>query len=222
MADRVAHETRNPIVIIGGFSRRIRRNLPDDDSMVRYIDIIIKEVERLEKMIFWITEYKKYISAEFEEANIHKILEHAISALAEKMKDRNVTIERNLLRDPPHVRVDKRNMEFVFLNLFENGIETMDNQGVLHVTTRLKGDTLLEVIISTTGKGIAADDLKSIYYPFFASTISGAGMGLTITHKIIKDHNGSLKVKSKPGEGATFTVELPIISETDYPAADSL
>ncbi len=216
MADRVAHETRNPIVTIGGFARRIRRNLPDDDPLVRYISIIIKEVERLEKMIFWITEYKKYISAEFEATNINAIIENAVAALSDKIKDHRVTIEKSLLQDPPMVRADKRNMEFVFRNLLENGIESIDNHGVLHVTTREKNEEFLEVIISDTGKGIGDDDLKSIYYPFFTSMISGSGMGLTITHKIIKDHHGSLRVKSTPGEGTTFTVDLPVIRDADH------
>ena len=215
MADRVAHETRNPIVTIGGFARRIRRNLPDDDPLVRYIDIIIKEVERLEKMIFWITEYKKYISADFEPTDINTVIEEAIGSLSGLIAEHTVTIEKDLLRDAPLVRVDRKNMQFVFLNLFENSIGSMDSSGVLHVTTRLKSAAFIEIVISDTGKGLDADNLKSIYYPFFTSMLSGSGMGLTITHKIIKDHNGSLRVKSKPGEGSTFTVELPIITEGD-------
>ncbi|RLA92089.1 MAG: hypothetical protein DRG25_06845 [Deltaproteobacteria bacterium] len=212
MADRVAHETRNPIVTIGGFARRIQRKLSPDDPLRKDIGIVIKEVERLEKMVYWITEYKKYISVDFEATNINLIIERALAGVKDKIKKRNVTIQKDLLPNPPLVRVDRKNMEFALFNLFENGIEAIENHGVLRIATRVEREDCLEVIVSDTGKGIAEKDLKSIYDPFFTSKMSGAGMGLTIAHKIVKDHNGLIKVKSKKGEGTTFTIELPLAS----------
>ena len=210
MADRVAHETRNPIVTIGGFARRIRRVLPSDNPLSTYVDIIIKEIERLELMIFWITELKKYISIEFEPSNINIVIERALEKVKDKLEGINITVDKDLFIDPPLVKVDRKNMEIVFSNLFENGIEAMGKDGVLHITTHQKNGNHLEVIISDTGKGISEEDMKSIYNPFFSSKLSGAGMGLTIAHKIVKDHHGSIKVKSKLGEGTTFAVELPL------------
>lgn len=210
MADRVAHETRNPIVTIGGFARRIRRVLPSDNPLSTYVDIIIKEIERLELMIFWITELKKYISTEFEPSNINIVIERALEKVKDKLEGTNITVDKDFFIDPPLVKVDRKNMEIVFSNLFENGIEAMGKDGVLHITTQQKNGNHLEVIISDTGKGISEDDMKSIYNPFFSSKLSGAGMGLTIAHKIVKDHHGSIKVKSKLEEGTTFVVELPL------------
>ena len=210
MADRVAHETRNPIVIIGGFARRLKRALDADHPLSSYADIIIKEVERLELMIFWITEFKKYISTDFEPSNINLVIEHALSKVQDKINGTNIIIDRELIADPPLVKVDRKNMEIVFIHLFENGIEAMGKDGVLHITSRVKNGNWLEVNVSDTGRGISEEDLKSIYNPFFTSKSSGAGMGLTIVHKIIKDHQGRIQVKSKPGKGTTFSVELPI------------
>ena len=210
MADRVAHETRNPIVTIGGFARRVRRALPPDNPLSTYVDIIIKEIERLELMIFWITELKKYISTEFEPSNINIVIERALEKVKDKLEGTNITVDKDLVNNPPLVRVDRKNMEIVFSNLFENGIEAMGKDGVLHITTQQKNGNRLEVIISDTGRGISEDDMKSIYNPFFSSKLSGAGMGLTIAHKIVKDHQGSMKVKSKLEEGTTFAVELPL------------
>jgi len=210
MADRVAHETRNPIVTIGGFARRIRRALPSDNPLSTYVDIIIKEIERLELMICWITELKKYISTEFGPSNINIVIERALEKVKDKLEGTNITVDKDLFIDPPLVRVDRKNMEIVFSNLFENGIEAMGKDGVLHITTQQKNGNHLEVIISDTGKGISEDDMKSIYNPFFSSKLFGAGMGLTIAHKIVKDHQGSMKVKSKLKEGTTFAIELPL------------
>jgi Signal transduction histidine kinase regulating C4-dicarboxylate transport system len=193
MADRVAHETRNPIVTIGGFARRVRRALPPDNPLSTYVDIIIKEIERLELMIFWITELKKYISTDFEPSNINIVIERALEKVKGKLEGTNITVDKDLFIGPPLVRVDRKNMEIVFSNLFENGIEAMGKDGVLHITTQQKNGNRLEVIISDTGRGISEDDIKSIYNPFFSSKLSGAGMGLTIAHKIVKDHQDQLK-----------------------------
>jgi signal transduction histidine kinase/HAMP domain-containing protein len=210
MADRVAHETRNPIVTIGGFARRVRRAFPPDNPLSTYVDIIIKEIERLERMIFWITELKKYISTNFEPININIVIERALENVKDKLEGTNITVVKDLFIDPPLVRVDRKTMEIVFSNLFENGIEAMGKDGVLHITTQQKNANHLEVLISDTGRGISEGDMKSIYNPFFSSKLSGAGMGLTIAHKIVKDHQGSIKVKSKLEKGTTFAVELPL------------
>ena len=218
MADRVAHETRNPIVTIGGFARRIQRELPSQDPLKKYIDIVIDGVERLERMIYWITEYKKYISVDFEISPVTTVIERALKRVRNKLKEGQITVNKNFSQDPLLVRVDRKNMEFVFSNLFENGIEAMGNQGIgiLSVTTRMKNEGYLEVIITDTGKGISKEDLESIYNPFFTTKLSGVGMGLTIAHKIVKDHNGAIKVKSKVGKGTVFSVELPLIQPMNH------
>lgn len=214
MADRVAHETRNPLVTIGGFARRIHRRLAADDPLKADAALIIKEVERLERMVYWITEYRKYISADFQPANVNVIVDEALNAVGDKVKEKAIRIEKDLLSDPPLVKVDSKNMVFVFVNLFENGIEAMDVGGTLRVTTRADQDGSMEVIVSDTGKGIEEKDLESIYNPFYTSKMSGAGMGLTITHKIVKDHHGFIKVHSEVGKGTTFVVQLPAIRTT--------
>jgi len=216
MADRVAHETRNPIVTIGGFARRIQRELPSRDPLKKYIDLVIKGVERLELMIYWITEYKKYISVDFEISSVTTVIEGALERVKSKLKESQITVNKDLLPNPVLVRVDRKNMEFAFFNLFENGIEAMGNQGILSVTTRMKNEDYLKVIISDTGKGISEEDLASIYNPFFTSKLSGAGMGLTIANKIVKDHHGAIKVKSKVGKGTVFSVELPLMKLVNH------
>jgi len=221
MADRVAHETRNPIVTIGGFARRIQRELPSHDPLKKYIDIVIKGVERLELMIYWITEYQKYISVDFAISSVTTIIEGALDRVKSELKENQIIVNKIFPPNPLLVRVDRKNMEIVFFNLFENGIEAMGKQGILFVTTRIKNEDYLEVIISDTGKGISKEDLESVYNPFFTTKLSRAGMGLTIAHKIVKDHNGAIKVKSKVGKGTVFSVELPLIKPVNHQGSAS-
>lgn len=211
MADRVAHETRNPIVTIGGFARRMLREVPEDGPFHTYLELIIKEVERLELMIFWIAEFKKYISANLEPTNINTVIERALAEVRHLIKGRDIRIEKNLVPEPSLVRVDRKNMIFVFSNLFENAIEAMNRNGVLRISTRIEEDDRLEVEVTDNGKGIAREYLKDIFNPFFTSKMAGAGMGLTIAYKIMSDHNGAILVRSVVGKGTTFTVELPLI-----------
>jgi signal transduction histidine kinase len=207
----VAHETRNPIVTIGGFARRMLREVPPDKPFFTYLELIIKEVERLELMIFWIAEFKKYISVNLEPTNINTVIERALAEVRHLIKGREIKIEKDLLPDPPLVRVDCKNMSFVFSNLFENAIEAMNRHGVLRISCRVEEDDRLEVDVADNGKGIAPEYLKDIFNPFFTSKMAGAGMGLTIAYKIVSDHNGAIRVRSSQGKGTTCTVEIPLL-----------
>ncbi|HNR13501.1 MAG TPA: GAF domain-containing protein [Thermodesulfobacteriota bacterium] len=211
MADRVAHETRNPIVTIGGFARRLKKKLPPQDSLMRDIDIVINEVDRLEKMIFWITEFKRYISVDFEPTNINALLEQVLDSLAERRGNRAINVHKDLSSDILLVRADRKNLLFAFTNLLENRIESVADRGMLDVHTRTTDSGYVEVAVSDTGGGREPDSTTSMNGPYANSVRSESEMGLTIAHKIIKDHDGTLQVSSKQGSGTTFTVKLPIL-----------
>lgn len=211
MAEVVAHETRSPIVRVGEYIRKIQRVLPPQDPIRTYIDIVEKEIERLEVMIHSITEYKKYLSTDFEATDINVLVEQALDKVRDSIDEAKVTVQVDFMKSPPMVWVNRRNMEYVFFNLFENSVEAMGEEGILAVTTGMANRNTMHVLVSDTGRGIAKDDIRNVFNPFFTSKISSSGMGLAVTYKIIQDHEGRIKVESTEGEGTTFTIELPIM-----------
>ncbi|MEW6418123.1 MAG: ATP-binding protein [Nitrospirota bacterium] len=101
-------------------------------------------------------------------------------------------------------------MTMAIANLIKNSIEAMHEMTKLLKIVSNVSDGNIEVVISDTGKGIPKDKIKYIFDPFFTSKIYGSGLGLTFTQRIIREHNGSISVKSEPGKGATFTIRLPL------------
>jgi len=115
------------------------------------------------------------------------------------------------LDDIPAVRVDKDQIQQALINIILNAIDATGSGGLVSVSTKfVSSDEIVEIVISDTGKGIVNDDIYKIYDPFFTTKESGTGLGLAITHGIVKQHGGVIKAESKPGQGTTFVIKIPV------------
>lgn len=210
MVDEVSHEVRNPLVIIGGFARRVLKNLPENDTNRRALEIILENVVILERMVTELVELKGASLAFKEEADINAILHGVLDLFRREISERDITLVIDFLADPPSLLVDRENITLALFNLIENAIESMTEPlRRLTVNTALQGD-FFEIRISDTGRGITREKLKNIYDPFFTSKVHGPGLGLTFALKAVQNHNGQITVESKEGHGSTFTVRLPV------------
>jgi signal transduction histidine kinase len=112
----------------------------------------------------------------------------------------------------PLVRADEAQLRQAFLNLLRNSVESMPDGGILRVTTEQE-DGIVRVRISDTGEGIDNSCLDRIFDPFFSTRDGGTGLGLSLTQQIVAEHGGTILCESKPGEGTSFVVELPVASQ---------
>ncbi len=211
MMQEVTHEVRNPLVTIGGFARRVYENLSQDDPNKRYAEMIIHEVMRLEDMIKQLVELKSMAISCIEPSNINDVIIEAIDIFRQELKEKAINIETALMDNPSLIPSDKKQLKRALCNLIKNSIEAMADvtTKVLKIGSRMS-EGYFEIWISDTGRGIPKDKIKKIFDPFSTSKIYGPGLGLTFTLKIIQGHKGTLSVESKPGEGTTFTVRLPL------------
>lgn len=212
MAANVAHEIRNPLTSLGGFARRLLKKL-EGRSARKYAEIIVKETERLERLLTDILVLSKKTAGPFKSHNINKIIESTIHQLSEELKTKNIELIKELEESLPSIDCDSQQLKQVFINLFTNSIQAMYDGGILRVGTYLtKGDEAPHVVISVTdtGGGIPEKFVSNIFNPFFTTKDSGTGLGLSITHRIIAYHRGEIELINRPGEGATFIVKLPI------------
>ena len=117
-------------------------------------------------------------------------------------------------RKIPQIKGNRTELQQIFVNLFDNAADAMNNKGILDITTRTNNGSL-EIIINDNGIGIQSDDLNQIFEPFFTTKEgeNGTGLGLFITSLIVKKHNGKIAVESEMGKGTTFTVAFPISQE---------
>lgn len=205
----VAHEVRNPIVVIGGFAKKLLSMTEENDPRYKYILAIEKEVIRLENMIKDIYEFKTIEINKREFLSINDCIKEIVQKISPTLTDKNIKLNLNLSAHTTGILMDKANFQKAIQNIVNNAIEAMQNGGVLTIITEEREKTFLIKIIDT-GIGIKEEDLKYIFDPFFTSKMEGTGLGLTLAMKIIEKHNGTITVKSAKDVGTTVTVAIKI------------
>ncbi len=211
VVDEVSHEIRNPLVAIGGFARRIKKNLDPDDPNQRYLDIILKNVASLEKMVNQLGTLKTAVVSDTDLEDINALLLRALERFRGELADRGITVRTDLMPDAPLVPAHPENLVTTFTNIIENAIEAMAGQArrELHVATGVC-DGWFEVEIRDTGRGISREAMKRIYDPFYTSKTYGPGLGLTYALKAVESLGGTITMHSEPGRGTCCTIRLPL------------
>jgi len=208
LSQGVAHEVRNPVMIIGGFARRLLKRLGDDDPEREMIPPILHQVRRLEQMVAEIEAFTVLLEPDLKPRDLARVIDQVLAAGAEDLKQRQIAVERRVPPDLPRIPLDERLMSQALHHLIENAMEAMPNGGklTLTVTPEPKG---LRLTLTDTGIGIQPEDMPYLFDPFFSSKPDGTGMGLTKVHQVISDHRGEIKITSVPQQGAEITIWLP-------------
>jgi signal transduction histidine kinase len=228
MAAGLAHEIRNPLGSIKGAAQYLQPGQSAANSREgtrEFLDIIIEEVNRLNKIVSQFLDYARPYRGEQRQLEVAEVLKKTLALFAKEAEDHGkVEIITDFAERMPPVRADAEQLLQVFLNLSLNALQAMQSGGKLWISIALRRSTrrgaaaaFLEIRFRDSGVGIPAGDLKNLFIPFFTTKEKGTGLGLPISQRIIENHGGTIEVRSQPGEGATFTVLLPI--EADVYAA---
>jgi PAS domain S-box-containing protein len=210
VAARVAHDIRNPLVSIGGFARRLEKHL--EGNLKEYATIIAREVAGLEKILSEILAYVRGVSLEKRMVNVDSLVEEVTAVMKPEFDEKQITLVK-IFNALAEVSMDPSNVREALLNILSNAIHAIGRDGTITVKTAIEKNYAV-IEIKDTGCGISEEILQFIFDPFFTTKGSGnTGLGLTISHKIIEKHNGRIEVESKPHEGSTFKVFLPLESE---------
>jgi len=205
----IAHEIKNPLIMIGGFARQLFRTVQDEKSQAK-LKIISDEVQRLEKLILELREVYQPQNLSFESFNINTLLEEIYSFSKEDCEKRNISLRLESEEDPLLVEGDPGKLKQVFLNLVKNAIEAMEKDGDLAIHSKMLGDQV-EITIIDNGPGIREKDRDKLFTPFFTTKSRGTGLGLSVSKRIIEDHpGGSLGLDSEEGKGTVAKIVLPL------------
>ncbi|MBI5376745.1 MAG: GAF domain-containing protein [Candidatus Schekmanbacteria bacterium] len=211
MAATVAHEIRNPLVSIGGFARRLKSIMSGAGDESAYLDIIIKEVQRLEKILKDILNFSRESSLEMTENNINDLLQDIIIMFSSEFKEKHIDIITEFDQDIPPFRFDILQMKQAIINVLSNSAQAINRNGAITIKTHFTPEEDIVVIeISDTGGGIPPQVLDNIFSPFFTTKNYGIGLGLAITKKIVENHRGNIDITNKVGEGIIFEINLPL------------
>jgi len=208
IATAMAHEIRNPLTPIGGFARYLKRKIPHDPLVQKSVNAIIKEVDRLERMIDGIEIFAQTARIEYVKTDLNNLIKKTLTLLTSEIEANKITVKANLANDLPRVPMDSDLIGRVIVHILRNSVQAMHGGGSLTVTTSRKGQ-LAEVRVTDTGPGVGKDDVDQIFQAFFSKS-GGLGLGLTISSRIVQNHGGRIRVEERKGQGATFVVELPL------------
>jgi two-component system sensor histidine kinase HydH len=228
MAAGLAHEIRNPLGSIKGAAQFLQPTGSQPATHTagdtkEFLNIIVEEVNRLNKIVSQFLDYARPYRGEQKPLEVADVLKKTLQLMAKEDASHFEITTAFADRLPP-VRADAEQLLQVFLNLSLNAQQAMPQGGKLLISTGLRRATrrgaaaaFLEIRFRDTGVGIPPGDLKNLFIPFFTTKDKGTGLGLPISQRIIENHGGTIEVRSQPGEGATFTVLLPV--EADAYAA---
>jgi PAS domain S-box-containing protein len=207
----LAHEINNPLFVISGRLEMLKQ----EDSLQKVKDnltLISDQADRIRKLVDMILKFSRKTTPVSEPVNINKAIELVLPLVTyNKLPSAKIEIVKNFAENMPEVRGDLQQLQEVFLNILINAYQSMPNGGVIQITTSNFENLYVQIQISDTGVGIPAHQLKNIFMPFFSTKDTGIGLGLSICHNIIKNHNGSIELVSQVNRGSTFTIKLPFI-----------
>ena len=220
MTSSVLHEIKNPLVSIGGFASNLLKTGDFDDRERKKLGIILNETIRLEKYLETLRSSVSELT--LEEGNVNQILEDNCNLLQMEFDEKNVKMFKSFAPNLSRCPMDHVKIQEVFLNIFQNSLEAVGENGSIWVKTWMAADSKnVFVEISDNGEGIERDQITRIFTPFFTTKEKGSGLGLAFAHRIIKDHGGNISVSSAKDHKTAFLITLPAIAVPDETVVSS-
>jgi two-component system sensor histidine kinase HydH len=210
LAAGVAHEIRNPLSSIKGFAQFFLKKNPPESTDRKYSEVMIQEVERLDRVISNLLDYAKPKEPAREKTSFADIIHRCLALIKDDAQSKRVEVAVEIEKGIPSVQVDRDQITQVLLNITLNGLYAMQQGGRLIIRCFMgqQGKSII-IEIKDTGHGIPAKELPRIFDPFYTTKKTGTGLGLAIAHRIVENHGGTLAVKSTGKSGTTFRIVLP-------------
>lgn len=213
LASGMAHEIGTPMNVILGRAELLMRKATDEGTR-RGLETIVTQVERITKIMNQLLSFARQRPAERQAINLEVNMIDVLDVLQERFDKHHIEVTKTVSPQLPKVLADPDQMNQVFLNLIMNACQAMPEGGTLQLGLD-STETTVELTIQDTGCGIPQEHLDKIFDPFFSTKAvgEGTGLGLTVVHGILQEHQGTIRVSSVPGQGTTFIVFLPIYTE---------
>ncbi|MBN2659244.1 MAG: HAMP domain-containing protein [Spirochaetales bacterium] len=214
IAQRLAHEIRNPLTPIKLSAQRVLRKKDSPDVVAileTSMNLIINEVQNLDNMLQQFRNFARLPKIEPVSIGLEALIIESSMLYSENFPAISFIIEE--IDKTIKIHADKNQLKQVFINLFTNAIDAMNGVGSIFIRTDIvqKGYTqYCRIQIQDQGPGIPQEDIPRVFHPYFTTKKSGTGLGLSIIERIIFDHKGRIWLESQPGSGTTFYIDLPV------------
>ncbi|MEE9390095.1 MAG: ATP-binding protein [Candidatus Aminicenantaceae bacterium] len=214
VAQRVAHEIKNPLTPIQLSAQRIIKNLKkngknNNDIIKEGATTIVQEARTIKSLVDEFSNFARMPSIDLQSTDIHEIIEQTISLFKGIFAD--IEFEVLFSSDVPSpIQTDPEQMKRTFINLIDNAIDAMNKKGEIKIHTSYdKRNQRVKIEISDSGPGISLEDKEKLFLPHYSTKKKGTGLGLAIVNQVINEHNGSIDIENIQPHGAKFTIQIP-------------
>ena len=211
LAAGVAHEVNTPLTGVSSYTQMLLGMVPETDPKHALLQKMHKQTERASNIVGNLLNFSRAGNvADFTEIDINKLLNDTLQLLEPQFRKSNIEIVKNYPETPPRVLGNAGKLQQVFTNLILNARDAIIGSGTITLSSDFNQDRVI-VEVSDTGEGIAPENLKKIYDPFFTTkgVGSGTGLGLAVSYGIVQEHAGSIEAESELGKGTTFRLIFP-------------
>ncbi len=210
----IAHEIKNPLLIIGGFARQLLKVPGLDDKSRQKLNIIAEEVGHLEEMVAEMRDFVHRPEARKRPGSLETLINEVLELFQDTLAGQNIRERRAQDGPLPEISFDYHQLRRVLINLVKNAMEAMPRGGEIVVASRVR-DSKVEISVTDTGEGMDPEVAANIFQPYFTTKEKGTGLGLAICQSIMQEHGGAVLVESSPGKGSTFTLQFPLEGEAE-------
>ena len=214
LAAGMAHEIKNALVAGRTFLDLLLEKNTDSDL----VQVVRRETARIDAIVSRMLRFSGTTAAELAPLHVHEVLDHALRLVQPQLTQGGIQMERSFKSNPDLALGDEYELQQAFVNLLLNALEAMPQNGKVTIGTENLlegpgGHGCVRVVFLDTGTGILPEHMNHLFEPFFTTKDYGTGLGLATTRRIIQDHGGSISVESRPGQGTTFAILLPLLVE---------
>lgn len=215
MSAGIAHEFRNYMGTVVGFSRLLSKKMEKDDPRQGVVEAINNELKDMNRLIDELLSFGRKTALNLQPVRIDQLINKLLMPIIDQAKVPKPDVKLYMEEGIPEVMIDEVLMRQAIGNIVQNAVEAMPGGGMLEIRVKTGlvskeiGNRRLEIFISDTGSGMPKERLDKIFLPFFTTKEKGTGLGLALSHKVIMSHNGSIEVESQEGKGTVFRLYIP-------------
>ncbi len=208
MAAGVAHEIRNPLGTLRGFAQYFSRNSKQDAQAKEYAELMVSEVDRLNRTVSSLLQFSRPREPEFAEVNFSSIAQKCQTFVQEEVASKGVEFELQVPESDLRLYADPDLLQQVFLNLLQNSLAATDAAGSIVLGGEKTGE-MVRLWVRDTGKGMTTEEQAKMFDPFYTNRKDGTGLGLALVQQIVEQHHGRIEVTSELGQGTCISIILP-------------